>query len=116
MSDPETVVAIYRVRESELDPFMQLLTEHWPTLRRLDLATDEPPTVYRGKEDDGGPIVFEIFTWATAEAPGVSTPAPGPGSGGVRSADEIGMPATSGEVPPSGCPTASPFSVTVSAT
>ena len=72
MSDPETVVAIYRVRESELDAFMQLLTEHWPTLRRLELATDDPPTVYRGKEDDGGPIVFEIFTWKNGEAPGVA--------------------------------------------
>jgi hypothetical protein len=33
-------------------------------------VTDEPPVIYRGLERDKDPIVFEIFTWKDAEAPG----------------------------------------------
>ncbi len=43
-------------------------------------------------------------------------PAPAPGRGGVRFEELIGMPATSGHTPPSGWPTARPFSVVVFAT
>ena len=60
------------------------------------------------------------FTWrsnsSTALWPGESVPAPGPGSGGVRSEELIGTPAISGETPPSGWPTGSPFSLVVFAT
>lgn len=66
---PETVIAIYRVRAEREDDFMTLLKEHHPTLRRLELATEEAPIVYRGEEDGGGPIVFEIFTWVDGQAP-----------------------------------------------
>ena len=30
--------------------------------------TDAQPTVYVGAEHDGGPIVFEIFTWVDGRA------------------------------------------------
>ena len=57
-------------------------------------------------------------TWNTMTAvwPTERIPPPGPGSGGVRSDELIGMPATSGETPPSGCPTARPFKVVLFAT
>ena len=53
---------------------------------------------------------------STAEAPAEIVPAPAPGSGGVRSEELILMPAASGEAPPSGWPTGSPFSSVESAT
>lgn len=71
-ADPETVIAIYRVRAEKLDAFMALLRRHVPTLRRLGLATDDPPVFYRGEENEGGPIVFEIFRWADGEAAGTA--------------------------------------------
>lgn len=66
---PETVIAIYRVQATSEDAFFGLLREHHPVLLKLGLVTDEPPVVYRGEEEGGGPIVFEIFTWIDGEAP-----------------------------------------------
>lgn len=63
-----TVVATYRVRAGKEAAFLELLARHFPTLRRLGLVTADPPVVYRGAEDDGRPIVFEIFTWRDAAA------------------------------------------------
>lgn len=72
MSAPETVIATYRVQPARLDAFLGLVREHYPTLRRLGLVTDDPPVVYRGEERGGGPIVFEIFTWKDGDAAGVA--------------------------------------------
>lgn len=71
-SEFTTVVATYRVRADREHEFRALLARHHPTLVRLGLATEAPPTVYRGVEDGGGPIYFEIFAWVDAEAPGVA--------------------------------------------
>ncbi|MEQ8765236.1 MAG: hypothetical protein RL885_14980 [Planctomycetota bacterium] len=68
MSEPETVIAIYRVQADREAEFFQVLAKHHPTLRAVDLVTEEPPIVYRGTEGDGAPIVFEIFTWKDGEA------------------------------------------------
>ncbi len=76
---PETVIAIYRVQEARMDDFLGLLARHHPTLVRLGLATEDPPVVYRGKEQahqGGQPIVFEIFAWASAEAAGIAHETP----------------------------------------
>src|SRR5439155_5927619 len=51
-----------------------------------------------------------------AAAPGEIVPAPGPGSGGVRSDEEMLMPEASGATPPSGCPTGRPLRSVVFAT
>ncbi|MCB9882566.1 MAG: hypothetical protein H6834_12320 [Planctomycetes bacterium] len=65
-----TVVATYRVKAGCEAAFHALLKNHYPTLRKLDLVTDEPPVIYQGSEGDDGadPIVFEIFTWKDAAA------------------------------------------------
>ena len=58
------VICHYRVAPGNESAFEALLSDHWPTLRRLELATDEPPQHYRGAEHDNGqPIYFEIFDW-----------------------------------------------------
>ena len=74
--DLPTVIAIYRVKSDRQAEFLELLREHHPVLVRLGLATDEVPIVYKGFEQDGGPIVFEIFRWKNAEAPGLAHQAP----------------------------------------
>jgi len=72
MSDqPETVIAIYRVQAEYEERFRELLGRHHPTLHAAGLVTDEPPTIYRG-EEEGRPILFEIFHWKNAEAPTIA--------------------------------------------
>ena len=61
---PETVICHYRVAPGNERRFEQLLAEHWPTLKRLELVTAQPPQQFRGVEQDSGePIYFEIFEW-----------------------------------------------------
>ncbi|MGH0028278.1 MAG: hypothetical protein ACQGVC_00680 [Myxococcota bacterium] len=72
MSQPETVICLYRVRAGQEDAFLALLARHWPTLHGLSLVTDTPPRHYRGREQSGEPLFVEIFEWVTAEAAGTA--------------------------------------------
>jgi len=67
MGMPEIVICRFQVRSDAVDPFVALLKDHWPTLRRLDLVTDFPPLQLRSSED-GGPVVVEIFEWKDRDA------------------------------------------------
>ncbi len=68
MSQPETVVCLYRVAEGNQSAFEALLERHWPTLREVDLVTEQPPLHLRGSEQQGGqPLYVEIFEWRSAE-------------------------------------------------
>jgi quinol monooxygenase YgiN len=60
---PETVIATFRVKKSEEQAFRALLAKHWPLLARLELVTPTPPVQYRGADDGGAPVFYEIFTW-----------------------------------------------------
>jgi hypothetical protein len=68
MSTPEIVICTYRVRRGRESEFERLLARHWPTLRSLELVTDQPPQHFRGAEPDGAPVFVEIFGWRNAEA------------------------------------------------
>lgn len=72
MSQSETVICLYRVKPGQEDAFLRLLERHWPTLRDLGLATDDPPQHYRGAEQSGEPLFVEIFQWASTDAAGVA--------------------------------------------
>ena len=48
---PSTVLCTYRVKADCEQEFLALQREHWPTLRRLGLATDDEPLVYRGEDE-----------------------------------------------------------------
>ncbi len=72
MSDPITVICLYRVKAGLEDEFTLLLQRHWSTLKTLDLVTGEPPRYYRGAEKDGQPLFVEIFTWKSEEASGLA--------------------------------------------
>ncbi len=61
---PNKVICHYRVRAGNETEFEKLLTEHWPTLHRLGLVTEERSQRLKGEEQDNGePIYFEIFEW-----------------------------------------------------
>jgi hypothetical protein len=56
----ETVICTYRVRPAAEARFVDLLREHWSTLRELEFVTDDEAVVYRGVDE---PTFVEIFTW-----------------------------------------------------
>ena len=54
--------------------FEALLKDHWPTLHRLGLVTDDPPQHFKGAEQDNGkPIYFEIFDWRDGAVDGLTS-------------------------------------------
>ena len=66
---PETVICHYRVKPGNEAQFETLLDEHWPTLQRLGLVTEQAPQHFKGAEQDNGqPIYFEIFEWLDGAA------------------------------------------------
>ena len=64
----DTVFATYRVRQGKEREFLRLLDRHVPTLDRLGFTNGEPALVFRGKDDTGGPVLLEVFTWKDAGA------------------------------------------------
>jgi hypothetical protein len=71
MSDPITSIARYRVKAEKVDEFLEIVDRHWATLRELELVTDREPEVYLGTErETGGPLVVEVFDWASEDASG----------------------------------------------
>ena len=71
MSQPETVICTFRVKPGEEAAFEALLARHWPTLRKLGLATETPTQLYRGQEE-GGAYYVEIFEWTSKESSGLA--------------------------------------------
>ena len=69
MSNPVTCMCVYQVRRGAESEFSELLAAHWPTLHRLELVTDDKPSMYQGKNDDDSPFFVEILTWRDEEAP-----------------------------------------------
>ena len=68
MSEPVTVICLYRVRPGREDEFQVLLRRHWPTLRKLGLATADPARHWIGAEQGGAPLIVEMFEWADESA------------------------------------------------
>ena len=68
MATPVLVVCTYRVAKGNEKEFTGLLRRHWPLLRELKLATRKRPRHYRGAEQEGQPIFFEIFEWVDEDA------------------------------------------------
>ena len=61
---PNKVICQYRVAPGNEEKFEALLTNHWPTLHRLGLVTNDRSQHYKGAEQDNGrPSYFEIFDW-----------------------------------------------------
>ncbi len=61
-------------KEKEL---LELVKKHWPTLRKLGLATAEPPQIYQATDKRSGSVYFiEIFSWADENASSVAHQTP----------------------------------------
>lgn len=65
-----TAICTYRVQAGKEDAFLELLEAHWPALRSVGLATEEPSQVFRGRDETGRTQFVEIFTWADPAGPG----------------------------------------------
>ena len=77
MSDPLTVLVIYRPKAGTEAQFEPLLAKHWPALKQLGLVTDTPPKFWRGSDKRADRKVFvELFQWRDAEAPGIAHQTP----------------------------------------
>jgi hypothetical protein len=63
-----TVLCHYAVIAERESEFRSLLAQHWPTLRKLDLVTDEPSQIYRIVDGEGRPLILEIFHWKSDDA------------------------------------------------
>lgn len=76
MPQPVTVLCTYRVVPGREADFEALLARHYPALRGADLATERPPSIYRGTDGTGGPVYYELFEWKDAESPSVAHESP----------------------------------------
>jgi hypothetical protein len=63
-----TVFCHYRVASGNEAAFERLLREHWPTLHRLGLVTNQPSRHFKGEEQEGGALYIEIFDWLDGAA------------------------------------------------
>ena len=65
---PETVMATFRVKPDQIDAFLKMMPDYWAALRADNLVMPDPHILLRGTEN-GKPIVVEILTWKTHDAP-----------------------------------------------
>ena len=50
---PSVAICTYRVKGGKEDEFIALLRRHWPTLRDLGMADEEPSLAFRGTDESG---------------------------------------------------------------
>ncbi len=66
---PVQNLCIYRVKQENKDAFHDLLRKHWPTLRRVGLATDRPPQFMISRDQKQNWAFLEIFEWRDEQGP-----------------------------------------------
>jgi hypothetical protein len=57
----QAVICTYRVQAQHEARFVELLWQHWRTLRELALVVEETSAVYRSV--DSPPTYVDVFTW-----------------------------------------------------
>lgn len=67
MITPQTVICTFRVKVDSMTQFRELLDQHWPVLRNLELVTETAEQLFVGVED-AEPTIVSIFEWASDEA------------------------------------------------
>jgi hypothetical protein len=80
---PVINICTYKVKPGKQAEMERLLERHWPTLHRAGLVTDERAQVYRsvrsqksGGEHDVERTYVEVFSWKSAEGPGLAHQTP----------------------------------------
>ncbi|HKX26871.1 MAG TPA: hypothetical protein VJ302_04180 [Blastocatellia bacterium] len=61
---PQVALALYRPFEGKDAELRELIAQHIPTLRRLELITDRPPILLKSKNG----TYIEIFEWRAPES------------------------------------------------
>jgi quinol monooxygenase YgiN len=59
------VIAVYKPKPEQEAALVELVRQHVPTLRALDLVTDRPNIVMRSAQDQA---ILEVFEWKSPEA------------------------------------------------
>jgi hypothetical protein len=72
--EPETVLATYHPKPNQERELLQVLHEHWATLRRMDLVFETPHLLLRGKDPGGETHFVEVLIWKSAEIPDHAPP------------------------------------------
>ena len=72
-ANPETVLATFRVKSEQLAAFLEMMPEYWKALRDLSLVDAEPHLLLQG-EENGKPIVIQVFTWKSEDIPDHAPP------------------------------------------
>jgi hypothetical protein len=72
-----SVICTYRVRDGERERFVELLRRHWPALHGAGLVNDTPALHFEAtssgdSHDEKGITFVEIFSWKSAESPGLA--------------------------------------------
>jgi hypothetical protein len=73
---PVRMLCTYRIKDGKESEFLRLLEKHWPTLRSVGLATNDPAEVLRGSDKQGKTVFIEMFSWKDATAPDVAHQTP----------------------------------------
>ena len=63
--EPETVMVTVKAKPGKEAQLESVMKKHWATVKRLDLVTGDPHTLYR---TDSG-VFVDIFTWKSASIP-----------------------------------------------
>jgi hypothetical protein len=70
MNKPLTNMCVYKVKVGKEREFEALLAKHYPTLKKLGLATDDKPIMHKGKDRKAPNLLyFELFTWTDEQGP-----------------------------------------------
>jgi hypothetical protein len=69
--EPETVMVTVKAKPGQEAQLEAIMKKHWSTIKKLDLVTSAPHTLYRTA---GGTFV-DIFTWKSADIPDNAPPA-----------------------------------------
>jgi hypothetical protein len=76
MGKPIDMLCIYRPKKGKDEDFLKLLRQHWPVLRKLGLATEQPAKAWRAETKSGTSAFIESFQWADAKAPEIAHQTP----------------------------------------
>ena len=68
LKGPQIVFALYKPHDGKDADLRQILAEHVPTLRRLEMATDRQTVTVKSKNG----TYVEIFEWSTPESAGLA--------------------------------------------
>jgi hypothetical protein len=71
--DPETVLATFHVKPGQLPAFLSMMAEYQDLLKAKSLVTSTPFVLLQGDED-GKPVVVELFTWKSHDIPDHAPP------------------------------------------